>query len=309
MKSGTEDFFKLKMSACPACGSEDIFPWLTKSKEGTQFSLWRCSSCQTGFMNPQPTKEYLNSIYHKSGHGLTTPISFEEVIKGETEYPNATVDAKRLVERAKIFMAGKEGLKALDIGSGYGFFTNAALKAGFRVSAVNPGKWENEIFEKLNGFSPVPQFFEEVDFASEKFHLVILSQVLEHVDDPFRFLMKIRSILNKNGIIAVAVPNIDSILVKLMKYKDNGCLWVPEHLSYYSKKGLISILDRAGFAIKSHMYISRIPYNSLSKRFGLKNNSRWLVNSIVKKLQKPPLKIINGLGFGFIHNIWAQTTH
>lgn len=308
MKSGIEDFFKLKMSACPACGSKKISPWLVKSKEGIHFSLWRCNFCQTGFMNPQPTKEYLDLIYNKSGHGLTGPISFEEVIKGETEYPNATVDAKRLVERAKIIMAGKEGLKALDIGSGYGFFTNAALKAGFRVLAVNPGKWENEIFEKLNGFSPVPQFFEEVDFGPEKFDLVILSQVLEHVGEPLGFLVKILSILNKAGIIAVAVPNVDSILVKLMKSKDNGCLWVPEHLTYFSKKGLISILDRAGFAIKAHMYISRIPYNSLSKRFNLKNIPRWLVNTMVRSLQKPPLKIINKLGFGFIHNIWAQVS-
>jgi SAM-dependent methyltransferase len=207
MKSGTENFFKMKMSGCPACSSKKINPWLIKSKEQIQFSLWHCSSCHTGFMNPQPTKEYLDSIYYKSGHGLTEPISFEEVIKAETEYPNATVDAKRLVGQAKIFMAAMDGLKALDIGSGYGFFTNAALRAGFKVSAVNPGKWENEIFEKLNGFSPAPQFFEEVDFGPEKFDLVILSQVLEHVEVPVSFLVKIRSILKKNGIIAVAVPN------------------------------------------------------------------------------------------------------
>ena len=296
----------MKMSVCPACSSKKINPWLIKPKEEIKFSLWRCSSCNTGFMNPQPTKEYLDSIYYKSGHGLTEPIPFEEVIKGETEYPNATVDAKRLVERAKIFMVSMDGLKALDIGSGYGFFTNAAIKAGFEVSAVNPGKWENEIFEKLNGFSPATHFFEEVDFGPEKFDLVILSQVLEHVEDPMSFLVKIKIQFKENGIIAVAVPNVDSILVKLLKSKDNSCLWVPEHLTYFSKRGLIAILNRAGFIIKDHMYISRIPYNVLSKRMTLTNIPRRIVNAMVKNLQKLPLGIINGLGFGFIHNIWAQ---
>ena len=127
--------------------------------------------------------------------------------------------------------------------------------------------------------------------------------------EPLGFLKKIHSLLNKDGIITIAVPNIDSILVKILKSRDNGCLWVPEHLTYFSKKGLFSILGSAGFAIKSHIYVSRIPYNFLSRRLSLKNFPRRLVNAIVKNIQKPPLKIVNWLGFGFAHNIWAQVTY
>jgi 2-polyprenyl-3-methyl-5-hydroxy-6-metoxy-1,4-benzoquinol methylase len=257
-------------------------------------------------MNPQPKREYLDAIYHKSGHGLIEPISSEEVIRLETEYPNATVDGERLVGKAKSFLAGKNDLKALDIGSGFGFFSKAAALAGFEVMAVNPGKWENEVFEKINGFSPLPYFFDEVDFKKEKFDLIILSQVLEHIEEPLAFLQKIKSLLSPSGIIAIAVPNVDSILVKLLKAKDNGCLWVPEHLTYFSAKGLATLLSRAGFAVKSHMYISRIPYNALSRRLNLAGAPRRIMNGLVKNLQKPPLQLMNWLGLGLTHNIWGQ---
>ncbi len=197
-------------------------------------------------------------------------------------------------------------MQALDIGSGYGFFTQAALKAGFQVKAINPGTWENAVFEKINGFSPIPHFFEEIEFGDEKFDLVILSQVLEHIDNPASFLYKIRLLLNVNGIVAIAVPNVDSIFVKLLRARENGCLWVPEHLSYFSKKGLATLLNKAGFVTKDHMYITRIPYSTLSKRFNLKGLPRKLMNISVKYIQKLPLKAIDFLGLGLNHNIWAQ---
>ena len=71
----------------------------------------------------------------------------------EVEFPNSTVDARRLVSYAKELLGPcQEGkAKALDIGSGYGFFSRAALEQGFQVMAVNPARAENRIFQQLNG--------------------------------------------------------------------------------------------------------------------------------------------------------------
>ena len=96
--------------------------------------------------------------------------------------------------------------KALDIGSGYGFFSRAALDQGFQVVAVNPAKAENRIFQQLNGFEPIPLFFEAVDFGTDKFDLVILSQVLEHLLDPLHVLVKVRKLIKPEGVLAIAVP-------------------------------------------------------------------------------------------------------
>jgi 2-polyprenyl-3-methyl-5-hydroxy-6-metoxy-1,4-benzoquinol methylase len=297
--------FKPLTSACPACGNKEITAWRNKVRLDQQFSIWRCAICKTAFLNPQPTKDFLNSIYQFSGLGLSQPISFNEVIATESEYPNATVDAKRLVIQAKRYMPNHIGLKALDIGSGYGFFSRAALQAGFTVTAINPGIWENAVFEEMNGLTPISARFEDVDFA-ERFDLVILSQVLEHVENPFDFLLKIRAIMATSGVLAIAVPNVDSILVKVLGTRDNSCLWVPEHLTFFSTTGLMKILQRSGFLITRHEYISRIPYYALSNRLKLTGAFRRLVNYVTRFSQRLPLKLVDLVGVGFYHNVWAE---
>jgi 2-polyprenyl-3-methyl-5-hydroxy-6-metoxy-1,4-benzoquinol methylase len=142
----------------------------------------------------------------------------------------------------------------LDIGSGYGFFSRAAMREGFKVTAINPGEWENDIFEKLNGFRPIPKLFEDINFGDEKFSLVIMSHVLEHLRDPLAILARIKNLLDPQGVVAIAVPNFNSLLVKILGTKDNSCLLVPDHLTYFSKKGLLTLLERAGFKVYYHEY-------------------------------------------------------
>lgn len=305
------NIFKSQLSACPVCLSPHIRFWMVKEKGGIEFNIYKCFTCKTGFLNPQPLKSYLQSIYILSGHGLTKEVSLQEVLASEKQYPNATIDARRLVGYAKQFLnksnlVGNLKLKALDIGSGYGFFTGAALKEGFSVKAINPGTWENKVFEEMHGFSPMHEYFEDVDFGEEKFDLVILSQVLEHIENPQEFIAKIRSTLNKSGVLAIAVPNVGSFLVRILKYRETGCLWVPEHLFYFSKQGLITLFEEKGFEILKQTYVSRLPYNIISKRLRLSAPFQNVADLSVKFSQVIPLKIIDFLGLGIMHNIWAQ---
>jgi 2-polyprenyl-3-methyl-5-hydroxy-6-metoxy-1,4-benzoquinol methylase len=292
--------------SCPACGSPVKKPWLGKEIAGVKFNLDKCCACGTGYVNPQPSAESLKSLYACRGHGSNSLTSFEQVMISEVEFPNSTVDAQRLVTYAKELLgpcqAGKA--KALDIGSGYGFFSKAALEQGFQVIAVNPASAENRIFKQLNGLEPIPRFFEEVDFDTEKFDLVILSQVLEHLLDPFQVLVKVRNLIKPEGVIAIAVPNVDAILIKILKSR-SSFLGLPEHIIHFSRQGLSAILQRAGFEVKLHRYISRIPYYSISNRLNIQGRSRKLVNYFVRISQWAPLCIANRLGVGLFQNVWA----
>ena len=172
-------------------------------------------------------------------------------------------EISHLKKLTALYLSYNKLLRALDIGSGFGFFSQAALQEGFEVKAVNPGMWENNIFKELNKFSPIQTFFENVDFKEESFDLVILSQVLEHVERPFEFLVKIKKVLKQSGVLTIAVPNVYSFLVKILKDKENGCFWVPEHLTYFSEKGLKKILLRAGFIIVRNIFVSQYPNTNL----------------------------------------------
>ena len=298
--------FKELSYSCPACNSQKISPWINKEKLGINYKIWKCYHCKTGFMNPQPTRNFLDSIYQYSGHGLLSPISLAEVVNKELEYPNATIDSKRLVTWSKKHLSLNKLQRALDIGSGFGFFSQVALQEGFEVKAINPGVWENNIFKELNKFSPIQTYFENVDFKGESFDLVILSQVLEHVERPLEFLIKIKRVIKPSGVLAIAVPNVNSFLVKILKNKENGCFWVPEHLTYFSGKGLKKILLRAGFIIVRNVFVSRIPYNTVSNRLQLHGKTRIFFNFLTQKLQWFPMKIFDLMKIGILLNVWAK---
>lgn len=294
---------------CVACGEGKISYWRQKDFHYTEganqmaFHIYRCDCCGTGFLNQPPDARWLQDIYEYSGQALTEAISLEKVLAREVVFPNCTIDAKRMSTVANLFnWSGNR--KALDIGSGFGFYTQALRKIGYRTVSINPGKFENQVFKDLTGDDPLPVIFENYQ-ATEPFGVIIMSQVLEHLLEPDRAIRKVSDLLASNGAFACAVPNYDSFLVKLLGTRENACLWIPEHVNYFTQKGLNTLLERNGFRVVKEEQITRIPFDALSKRLGLKGRSAAVADALVKYLQIPFAGLMNFLGLGIYLNLYA----
>jgi SAM-dependent methyltransferase len=304
-----EQSFGSAFARCIACGSDHIGPWRTKSFAATaksdirSFAIYRCAACGTGFLNPPPSASYLRKVYAVSGHGLTKPISLEEVEEAERVFPNATVDADRMARVADA--SNRSGSRrALDIGAGYGFGSRALMRRGYAVTAINPSALEGVVFQAMNGFPPVAQMFE--DYSPEGcFGVVYLSQVLEHVVDPLPTLERIADCLEPGGAVVIAVPNFQSLMVKILGTRDNSCLWVPEHVNYFTTRGLIALLHQAGLRAGASINVSRIRYDALSRRLHLRGQAERAAQTALKWLQRPPLFLADRLGWGIYLNIVA----
>ncbi len=267
MRDGAE--FGRRLALCVACQGSRIDHWKQKTfaytagARVTAFQIDRCGDCGTGFLNPPPSPDYLNSIYAYSGHGLTEPVSAESVLAAEAVFPNSTVDADRLVAVGASLDRSGSG-QALDVGSGYGFVTRAMRASGYRTVSINPGAYENLVFEGLNGDLP----------------------------------------LEPGGVFACAVPNFGSAAVAVLGIRDNACLWVPEHVNYFTLAGLCALLTRSGFEIVSSNNITRVPYDALSRRVP------WLpaspAKAAVKYGQKPIAAVLDRVGRGTFLNVYAR---
>ena len=298
-----------KLRECVACGAEQIRYWrqkdfhYTENTSHKEFHIYRCECCGTGFLNRPPHTQWLQSIYQYSGQALTQAISLKEVLKKEDEFPNCTVDAKRMSQLAhQVNRSGNN--RALDIGSGFGFYTQALRLEGYRTTSINPGQYENAVFKALNGDEPLAIMFEKY-VPNEPFGVVMMSQVLEHLLEPNRAIKKVSDLLATGGVLACAVPNYDSFLVKLLGTKDNACLWVPEHVNYFTEKGLNALMEQNGLRIVKTEQITRVPFNALSKRLRLTGKSAALVDGLIKGLQAPFSSLMNGLGLGIYLNVYA----
>ncbi|QPK65040.1 class I SAM-dependent methyltransferase [Methylomonas sp. LL1] len=297
------------LHSCVSCGGEKISYWRRKTYQYTHsetheaFDIFRCDCCGTGFLNQPPDPRWLQAIYQYSGQALTQPVSLEQVLAKEVEFPNCMVDAERMSTEADRLNRSGNRL-ALDIGSGFGFYTQALRRQGYGTVSINPGQYENRVFRALNGHEPLPVMFEQYQ-TEQKFGAVVMSQVLEHLLQPDTAIKKVSGLLAAGGVLACAVPNYDSFLVKLLGTRDNACLWVPEHVNYFTEQGLKVLLERNGLRIVKTEQITRIPFNALSKRLKLSGRTALAVDALVKRLQQPFSRLMNTLGLGIYINVYA----
>jgi 2-polyprenyl-3-methyl-5-hydroxy-6-metoxy-1,4-benzoquinol methylase len=307
--SANSEIYGDVLHECVACRAQKIRFWrqknfhYTESANHKEFHIYRCESCGTGFLNRPPHMQWLQSIYQYSGQALTQAITLADVLARETEFPNCKVDAERMTHQANLFNFSGNGL-ALDIGSGFGFYTQALRKMGYRTVSINPGKYENEVFRNLNGDEPLALMFENYEH-SEQFGVVMMSQVLEHLLEPDQAISKVSAMLAPGGVLACAVPNYDSFLVKLLGTKDNACLWVPEHVNYFTVEGLRALVERNGFSVMKVEQITRVPFKALSKRLRLKGKPAAMVDTLVSFFEIPFASLINFFGLGIYINLYA----
>lgn len=94
----------------------------------------------------------------------------------------------------------------------------------------------------------VEAFLEE---NCEKFDLIILSDVLEHIYNPWQVLKKIKSSLSIRGRLLISVPNgqnvnyLRAMASGAFNYQATG-LFDETHIRFFSKETLVSYLEEAG---------------------------------------------------------------
>ena len=99
--------------------------------------------------------------------------------------------------------------------------------------------------------------FESIDTIKnnlEKFDVIILDNVLEHVIDPLDLLLKTYEMLNDNGVLIIEVPNdfskFQNLLYEKKIIKEKHWVAVPDHLNYFSKESLIKVCESVGLKTK-----------------------------------------------------------
>jgi SAM-dependent methyltransferase len=282
---------------CVACGAMCVSRWCVRQNAHGTFTVYRCSSCGTGFVWPRPSDAFLLSYYRELPDA--EPATLEQLLAAEESYPNAMVDAARICE---ICARESVGSRFLDVGAGTGFFSRAALDRGFRVTACEPHSASRAVFRRMNGFEPHATFLDDAfaDGHASRFDVVLLSQVLEHVRDPAGFIRNAAKVLEPGGLIAIAVPHFGSALSRVQGTRDMF-VTPPEHLSYFTRKGLETLLRHHGFEIRRRETVSRIDAARVARRIPLPFFA-WHVVKCVHWV----LRASDPFGWGTILRIYAS---
>jgi len=137
------------------------------------------------------------------------------------------------------------GGRALDVGSGYGFFRKALADAGFAHEGVEISAHARRVARETYGFETLADLADLP--VQPSFHLVTLWDVLEHVPDPIDLLARCRQLLLPGGVVALKTPNLDCPEADVFGPHYHSLK--REHLVYFTPRSLRECAGRAGLSV------------------------------------------------------------
>lgn len=212
------------------------------------FKLFKCKNCSLIFVSPRKNEfqiydqDYFSGAVH--GYGF---VNYEEDKSASMGYLKSYLKWLR-------DLGIEKDAKLLDIGAANGFFVDLARKEGFDASGIELSedavKWAKKLGRRVVQADALTMSL------SERFDVITALDVLEHLSQPEEFLRRVKVNLSSNGFLLINVPNQGSLFAKL-----SGKSWhsyvPPEHLYYFNKKSLYSILIMNGYEIVKIRSISK----------------------------------------------------
>ncbi|NQT50312.1 class I SAM-dependent methyltransferase [Candidatus Kuenenbacteria bacterium] len=151
----------------------------------------------------------------------------------------------------------KSAKKILDVGCGSGLFSEQ-LKKNWdpEIWGVELDKDAAELAKDKIDKVLVGDIFQLLDDLPGKyFDCIIFNDLLEHLADPYRLLLKMKEKLTTNGIIVCSLPNVryfptlmDLLIKKQWKYEDAGIL-DKTHLRFFTQKSIIDMFNLLDYKI------------------------------------------------------------
>ena len=197
----------------------------------------RCNACRMIYITPIPIQEEISKVYDEYGK-----VYFTQEKKLKIDFASG-----RYHRELGLLQRSHAQGKVLDVGCATGSFLVAAKQAGFvEVEGVDIARSSVEFAQQQGLAARVGDFTQSI-FPAEKFGVISMWATLEHLADPRSFVREAYRVLSPDGLLAVSVPNWNSLTHFIIGNKDRYI--GSDHLNYFDSKTLERLLEDAGFVI------------------------------------------------------------
>jgi 2-polyprenyl-3-methyl-5-hydroxy-6-metoxy-1,4-benzoquinol methylase len=206
------------------------------------------------YIHPAPNEIELQKYYSEKYYQESTVSTYSKKYT-EEELKCLKIDAQ-LTEYIVKNHSELKTKKLLDIACGEGFFMQNILELDWEVLGTDYSSAgiENHNSTLINKvlIGKLEDILIGLEESNQQFTLLNLGNILEHVLDPIKLLIKCKNLLFEGGILRVKVPNDFSELQLLLNEKGlTNSEWVhpPDHLSYFNFKSLRNLVNSLGFEV------------------------------------------------------------
>jgi len=249
--------------ACPICGSAEFSIYERFGSE-LQSTYVRCRNCTLVYQSPRPKydQHFIDSAY-ASYYQFSENLDLND----QTSVQHSSVNMFQ-EEVQNLLKYDKRRTNVLDIGSAMGTFLFAAKPYYKKAIGLDVSEQMARFAERSTGATIYIQQFNDFSYP-EKFSLIHMSHVIEHVPNPVEWLNQAKSMLEDDGVLVINVPNKYSLAFRLQHlfYKTGlkpqfSSTWtdparVPDHLYEPNVKSMLMLLKANGFGLLEYFSYSR----------------------------------------------------
>ena len=239
------DFSRFESRDCPFCGAISAKPSYIRPDK---CSVLSCSVCGCYYVSPAPSEDLLNefySSYHvthfggRIGYGVENIKSELDVLDPQSD-PRLSFLLKDMPSRS-----GAE-YRVLDFGCGTGEFLYQAKRLGASVAGVEFDHAAISICHQLGLESVSLGGIDVLKTIDEKFDLIVLNDVIEHLLNPNQLISALCELLDNGGKILIWTPNGDAIANDDRKITLRVDL---EHMQYLTSGAVSELCRRNGLSV------------------------------------------------------------
>jgi SAM-dependent methyltransferase len=209
------------------------------------FTIAGCRRCRLAYADPRPTPEQLDAVY--------TPTYWESAddqVGYGTYHELGEQNARRNWHelRAYAFDLLPASGAVLDIGCATGGFLAEAAANGWTVHGTDLSPEAATRAAEVNGVTVEPSTLLPSASPVDRFDLVTMWHVLEHLVDPRAVLDAVGDLLVDDGHLVIEVPNWASV-GRRVRGRSWGQLRPPEHINFFTAGSLGHLVRAAGFRV------------------------------------------------------------
>ncbi|MEI8059497.1 MAG: class I SAM-dependent methyltransferase [Ferruginibacter sp.] len=228
--------FIKKSYSCTKCNQDNA--GLLFVKQG--YNIVKCRNCGFVYVNPRVLNEQLGIIYQQN-YFTNNDYGYSGY---EQEKALRVKNFEKWIGKSEKFINGDIPVRALDIGCAAGYCLEVMQGKGWHVEGLElDEKMCSEL--KAKGFSAHHKLLENFE-TDQKYSLITLFDVIEHIPDVDAAFQQLYKITNENGIVVMVTPDYNSIQRKIMRKK-----WFQykpvEHIQYFTKDSISSFAERNNF--------------------------------------------------------------
>lgn len=176
-------------------------------------------------------------------------------------------------ESLKKYYKKSDEISILDVGPGHGFFSyiiKTDVPNFFKLDIVDISESSLIVTKQIIGDKNEKIFFFKEDIfnfdSPHKYDLIILGEVLEHLDNPIEILQKLSNLLSENGVLWLTTPTNSPALDHVYLFK--------------SKEEVVDLITLSGFDVTDLLGCYS---EDVSEEIAKKNKVTQLIGAFCKK--------------------------